>query len=142
MSDEFPDKVYLFPDDGYDAPVENAIGQVAVKYIRADLCPAQSVDAELEGWFIPLESMSSLAQETFANMMSIIKHGGQVDVVARKDGQEFRWECDGLKYAKMYKHKAMTELLEALKGVVRVADRKTVEFDAARAAIARAEGRG
>lgn len=30
-------------------------------------------------------------------------------------------------------------LLEALKGVVRVADRKTVEFDAARAAIARAE---
>lgn len=33
------------------------------------------------------------------------------------------------------------EMLEALKGVVRVADRKTVEFDAARAAIARAEGR-
>lgn len=30
-------------------------------------------------------------------------------------------------------------LLEALKGVVRVADRKTVEFDAARAAIAEAE---
>jgi ribose 5-phosphate isomerase len=33
------------------------------------------------------------------------------------------------------------ELLTALKGVVRVADRKTVEFDAARAAIAKAEGK-
>lgn len=32
-----------------------------------------------------------------------------------------------------------SELLAALKGVVRVADRATVEFDAARAAIAKAE---
>ena len=32
------------------------------------------------------------------------------------------------------------ELLEALKAVVAIADRKTVEFDAAKAAIARAEG--
>jgi hypothetical protein len=31
------------------------------------------------------------------------------------------------------------ELIEALKGVVRVADRKTIEFDAARAAIHKAE---
>jgi len=35
---------------------------------------------------------------------------------------------------------AAPELLEALKGVIRVADRATVEFDAARAAIAKAEG--
>ena len=35
---------------------------------------------------------------------------------------------------------AAPDLLEALKGVLRVADRKTVEFDAARAAIAKAEG--
>lgn len=34
-----------------------------------------------------------------------------------------------------------TELLGALKSVVAIADRKTVEFDRARAAIARAEGR-
>ena len=32
------------------------------------------------------------------------------------------------------------ELLAALRGVVRIADRQTVEFDAARAAIAKAEG--
>lgn len=32
------------------------------------------------------------------------------------------------------------ELIEALKAVVAVADRKTVEFDQARAAIAKAEG--
>lgn len=36
---------------------------------------------------------------------------------------------------------AAPELLAALKGVVRVADRKTDEFDAARAAIAAAEGK-
>lgn len=36
---------------------------------------------------------------------------------------------------------AAPELLEALKGVVRIADRKTVEFDAAHAAIAKAEGK-
>lgn len=35
---------------------------------------------------------------------------------------------------------ASPELLEALIGVVRVADRATVEFDAARAAIAKATG--
>jgi hypothetical protein len=36
---------------------------------------------------------------------------------------------------------AAPDLLAALKGVVRVADRATVEFDAARTAIAKAEGR-
>lgn len=35
---------------------------------------------------------------------------------------------------------AAPELLEALEGVLRVADRKTPEFDAARAAIAKARG--
>ena len=36
---------------------------------------------------------------------------------------------------------AAPDLLEALKAVVAVADRKTVEFERARAAIAKAEGR-
>ena len=35
---------------------------------------------------------------------------------------------------------AAPDLLEALKGVLQVADRKTVEFDAARAALAKARG--
>lgn len=35
---------------------------------------------------------------------------------------------------------AAPDLLEALQGVLRVADRKTAEFDAARAAIAKATG--
>ena len=43
-------------------------------------------------------------------------------------------ECGRLK-------KINRELLEALKGVVRVADRKTDEFDAAHAAINKAEGK-
>lgn len=37
--------------------------------------------------------------------------------------------------------RAAPDLLESLKGVLRVADRSTDEFDAARAAIAKAEGR-
>lgn len=36
---------------------------------------------------------------------------------------------------------AAPELLEALRAVISVADRKTVEFDLARAALAKAEGR-
>ena len=39
------------------------------------------------------------------------------------------------------KMSAAPELLAALKAVIAVADRKTVEFDAARAAIAKAEGK-
>lgn len=37
-------------------------------------------------------------------------------------------------------HEVIWDLLNALKGVLRVADRNTVEFDAARTAIAQAEG--
>ena len=37
-------------------------------------------------------------------------------------------------------HEVNAELVEALIGVVRVADRATVEFDAAKAAIAKATG--
>lgn len=55
------------------------------------------------GWYIPLDCMSGIAEDTFAAMMKIIKHGGQVDVVARVDGKEYRWQCDGLKYAKLNK---------------------------------------
>jgi len=40
------------------------------------------------------------------------------------------------------KRAAARAMLAALKGVVRVADRATVEFDAARAAIAAAEAAG
>lgn len=44
----------------------------------------------------------------------------------------------GLAYARVFT--AAPDMLAALKDVVRVADWATVEFDAARAAIARAEG--
>ena len=47
--------------------------------------------------------------------------------------------CSGFADARLIA--AAPDLLEALKAVVRVADRKTDEFDAARAAIARAEGK-
>lgn len=56
-------------------------------------------------------------------------------------------ECAGWKgYAQAVREQSQQaahchELLAALKGVVRVADRQTAEFDAARAAIAKAEGK-
>ncbi|MBP3958387.1 hypothetical protein J8F10_24320 [Gemmata sp. G18] len=53
------------------------------------------------GWFIPLDCMSGLAEDTFVKMIATIRHGGEVDVIARIDGKEYRWECDGLKYAKL-----------------------------------------
>lgn len=53
-----------------------------------------------DGWFVPGEAMSDLAQSTFIKMMNIIKKGGQVDVVARCNGKDYRWECDALKYAR------------------------------------------
>lgn len=52
-----------------------------------------------EGYFIPLSCMSELAQKTFKSMIETIKHGGTVDVCARVNGKEYRWECDPLKYA-------------------------------------------
>lgn len=67
----------------------------------ADALRTPKPAAEAEGWFIPLDCMTGIAQDTFKKMISTIRHGGEVDVVARIDGKEYRWECDGLKYAKL-----------------------------------------
>lgn len=63
------------------------------------------------------------------------------------NGYDVAWSADGeLVVEHVYEEAdahliaAAPELLEALKGVVRVADRATVEFDAARVAIAKAIG--
>lgn len=48
--------------------------------------------------------------------------------------------CAGITHADMMLIAAAPDLLEALRGVLRVADRATDEFDAARAAIAKATG--
>lgn len=52
------------------------------------------------GWFIPDESMSAVAQETFLEMVNLICTGGQVDVHVRKDAKTYNFQCDGLKYAR------------------------------------------
>lgn len=52
-----------------------------------------------QGWFIPLDAMSDITQEKFDVMINTISHGGQVDVIARVDGKDYCWQCDGLKYA-------------------------------------------
>jgi len=74
---------------------------------------------------------------------------GRAEKVIQKSNHEVcvcvmpKW--DGERYQELRANArliaAAPELLEALKGVVRVADRATDEFDAARAAISKAEGR-
>jgi len=71
----------------------------AQRQARAALAAKPEVGED--GWFIPLSCMSAVAQSQFRNMNAIIKHGGQVDVIARVDAKEYRWQCDGLKYAKL-----------------------------------------
>lgn len=54
-------------------------------------------------------------------------------------GHHADW-CAAVKHPDMQLIEAAPDLLAALRGVLRVADRKTDEFDAARAAIAKATG--
>lgn len=54
-------------------------------------------------------------------------------------GHHAKW-CAAVKHPDMQLIEAAPDLLAALLGVLRVADRKTDEFDAARAAIAKATG--
>jgi len=54
-------------------------------------------------------------------------------------GHHADW-CAAVKHPDMQLIEAAPDMLEALRAVVRVADRATVEFDLARAAIAKAEG--
>ena len=66
-----------------------------------------------------------------------------MDEVQRRINEEMaKWKGnpDKIEIARLRALNA--ELVEALKGVVRVADRATVELDAARAAIAKAEREG
>lgn len=71
-----------------------------------------NITTVVDGWYIPFDCMSGPANKTFREMNAIIKRGGQVDVVARCNGKDYRWECDGLKYAKTapspYKYMALT----------------------------------
>lgn len=67
-----------------------------------------------EGWFIPLDCMSGSAEDNFSKMVSITKHGGMVDILARVDGEEYRWECDGLKYAEFISQNQSDEWLMIL----------------------------
>lgn len=62
-------------------------------------------------------------------------------ITARRQAKSAEWDASHERKAARYRLEvAAPDLLEALKGVLRVADRKTAEFDAARAAIAKAEG--
>ncbi len=57
------------------------------------------------------------------------------------EGRSAAVESNERQLADAYLRAAAPDLLAALQGVLRVADRQTDEFDAARAAIAKAEGR-
>lgn len=52
------------------------------------------------GWFIPDEHQNTMQMETFMSMINTICHGGMINVHARIDGKEYRWQCDGLAHAR------------------------------------------
>lgn len=54
-----------------------------------------------DGWIIPFKHMNQLQKDAFADMAKICSHGGQIDVVARIDGKDYRWQCDALAHAKL-----------------------------------------
>lgn len=62
------------------------------------------------GWLIPDYQLNKIQQNTFAEMMRVIRHGGSIDVTARIDGKDYRWQCDGLAHA-IRQEKAFHELL-------------------------------
>lgn len=68
------------------------------------------------------------------------ERGHSVAYVRAEAGEDDPDTPDAEKEANARLIAAAPELLEALRGVLRVADRATVEFDAARAAIAKATG--
>lgn len=67
------------------------------------------------------------------------EHGSSLPVCLSDKYSEYRDQDEEIRNAFLIS--AAPDMLEALKGVLLVADRQTDEFDAARAAIAKAEGR-
>ena len=42
--------------------------------------------------------LSDMAAASMRDALATVYHGGQVDIVARVDGREYRWEADWIKY--------------------------------------------
>lgn len=87
----------------------------------------------------------SLSSRRFAVSLPQDADSGWADVVEPDDkGYPYQvatvWSAKERNVGAVQLFAAAPDLLAALEGVVRVADRKTVEFDAARAAIAKAKG--
>lgn len=53
-------------------------------------------EPQAEGWLIPFRCMNQLQKDSFEKMVKILSHGGIIDVVARIDGKDYRWEFDAL----------------------------------------------
>ena len=83
-------------------------------------------------WSINIITTNEHAESRF------ILRDSKDDDIATIHGQDFWGEGIGKANATLIA--SAPELLAALKGVLRVADRATDEFDAARAAISKAEG--
>lgn len=99
-----------------------------------------TVLAGKDGWRTRYKSCSRKATVEREGKWYCRQHDPQA-VAGRKKEWESQWEIEyQARQARYRLEAAAPDLLQALKGVLRVADRATVEFDAARAAIAKAEG--
>lgn len=113
--------------------------QMANDHIPTTTCCA-SVRAGTDGWRTRYKPCSRKASVEREGKWYCGQHDPQA-VADRKKTNESQWETEYQERQARYRLEgAAPDLLAALKDVLRVADRKTVEFDAARAAIAKAEG--
>lgn len=85
-----------------------------------------------------------MSEHTFGSLLYVTDKYGDRHIRSGResimsDTKYYPWVPDDERYWHLFA--AAPDLLEALRAVLRVADRKTEEFDMARAAISKAEGK-
>lgn len=114
------------PDNYTAIPHEPKIGRSIGLGDEISMAEQVAIDGY---WVISIASMSQIARERFCRMVAVIKRGGQVDVVARCDGKDYRWECDSLKYFKFSDSKPVSVSLRECHFNVEAICGNTPEFN-------------
>lgn len=69
--------------------------------IARDAIAAMGFTPYVPGWFLPESDCSDLAKSSFADFLKLVRHGAKaIDIRVRKDGKEFTFQADILKYVR------------------------------------------
>ena len=64
-----------------------------------DVIAATGFTPTVPGWFLPEDACSGPAKETFEKFLALVRHGAKfIDIRVRKDGKEYTFQADILKY--------------------------------------------